>query len=70
MLEIPLVHVWSIPLTAGGAMMAFAIPFVPASTRPVQAPEGHQFCRFCSAFAPLQAERCPQCKGLQLKEAS
>ena len=68
-LQIPLVYYWSVVFIAGGAIMAAASPFVSDSQGPVQAPEGYRFCRFCSAAVPVQAERCPQCNGLQ-REAS
>lgn len=68
-LRIPIAYSWSIVFVAGGALMAIASFFVSEGTGPIQAPKGYRFCRYCSAAVPLQAERCPQCNGLQSREA-
>jgi len=68
-LEIPFVYFWSVPFVAGGAIMIVASLFLPESSGPMTPPPGFRFCVFCSTPVPLTSERCPQCNGLQPKEA-
>jgi hypothetical protein len=64
-LEIPLVFFWSIPFAAGGAVMAALSLFLPEGAGPLEPPEGHRFCPYCSKPVPLNAKRCDYCNGVQ-----
>jgi len=64
-LEIPLVFFWSIPLGIGGAIMAGASLLLPESNGPIEPPEGHRFCVYCSNPVKITDKRCPHCNGMQ-----
>jgi hypothetical protein len=64
-LEIPFVYFWSIPFAIGGGIMVLASFFMSESPGPVAPPEGYRFCVFCATPVPLDAQRCPQCNGVQ-----
>ncbi len=69
LLELPLVYFWSFPFLIGGALMTLASPFLGEREGPVEPPEGHRFCVFCSYPVPLTQSVCGHCGGRQPPEA-
>jgi len=65
LLELPFVYFWSLPFGVAGVIMMIMGFFVSESAGPVQPPEGHRFCPFCSTPVEIGVDRCPHCNGVQ-----
>ena len=65
--ELSPLSAWGIfSIVIGLAIAGLSILLKPGKG-PIEPPEGHRFCLFCSTPVPNESERCPHCNGLQPK---
>ena len=65
--ELSPLSVWGIFSVVTGLAVAGISLLVRPGSDPIEPPEGHRFCVFCSTPVPIGSARCPHCNGLQPK---